>query len=113
MEDFLESKPIIRENLGFLFQTIVPLDVLLRDIESVGVNEKGQVNIVIPLRRDIVIPLKSKESKRLVEKMNELIPIEKAKFAKLLMEAEKARIVLERAEAEAYERVRRDEIRGR
>ncbi len=113
LEDFLESKPIIRENLGFLFQTIVPLDVLLRDIESVGVNEKGQVNIVIPLRRDIVIPLKSKESKRLVEKMNELIPIEKAKFAKLLMEAEKARIVLERAEAEAYERVRRDEIRGR
>ena len=111
LEDVLEASPALRENLGFLFQTIVPLDVPLRDIESVDVDEKGHVKIVIPLRRDIVIPLESKESKRLVEKLNELIPIEKARFAKLLIEAEKARRILEREKAEAVEHERREEGR--
>ena len=111
LEDVLEASPALRENLGFLFQTIVPLDVPLRDIESVDVDEKGYVRIVIPLRRDIVIPLESKESKRLVEKLNELIPIEKARFAKQLVEAEKARRILEREQAEAIERERREEAR--
>lgn len=111
LEDVLETIPALRENLGFLFQTIVPLDVPLRDIESVNVNEKGHVKIMIPLRRDIVIPLESKESKRLVEKLNELIPIEKARFAKQLIEAEKARRILEREKAEAVEHERREEGR--
>jgi hypothetical protein len=35
------------------------------------------VNITIPHRRDIHIPLEPLEAERLVEKMNELIPIEK------------------------------------
>lgn len=85
----------------------------MKDIESVDVNEKGQVKIVIPLKKDIIIPLKSKESKRLVEKLNELIPIEKQKYAKLLLEAEKARRIAERAQTEASEQVRREELRGR
>ncbi|NIO38349.1 hypothetical protein GTO27_11715, partial [Candidatus Bathyarchaeota archaeon] len=89
LEDVLEASPALRENLGFLFQTIIPLDVPLRDIESIDIDEKSQVKIIIPLRRDIVIPLDSKESKRLVEKMNELIPIEKQRYVKVLKEAEK------------------------
>jgi len=77
LEDALEAKPALRENLGFLFQTIIPLDVPLRDIKSVNVDKKGQVKIAIPSRKDIVIPLKPDESKRFVEKLNELIPMEK------------------------------------
>jgi len=77
LEDVLEAKPILRESLGFLFQTIIPLDVPLKDIQSVQVDKKGQVKVIIPSRRDIVIPLKLNESKRLVEKMNEWIAVEK------------------------------------
>jgi hypothetical protein len=60
-----------------MFQTIVPLDVHLWQIEKVTVEPTGKVNIRIPHRRDIHIPLEPIEAERLVEKMNELIPIEK------------------------------------
>ena len=102
LEDVLEAKPILRDSLGFLFQTVVPLDVPLKDIESATVDKKGQVKIAIPHRRDIVIPLKKAESKRLVDKLNELIPIEKEKEIKRIMISEKARKerTLERAEGE-------------
>jgi hypothetical protein len=101
LEDVLEAKPILRENLGFIFQTIIPLDVSLKNIESVNVDKKGRVKIVIPLRKDIVIPLEPEESKRLVEKLNELIPIEKEKALKELQESEKAREAFELKRAEA------------
>ena len=81
LEDMLEVRPILRESLGVLFQTIIPLDVALSDIDSAEVDKKGQLKIVIPLRRDIVIPLDAAESKRLAEKMNELIPVAKVKNA--------------------------------
>jgi len=90
-EDVLEAKPMLRESLGFLFQTMIPLDVPLRNIESVKVEKKGQVKIVIPSRRDIVIPLKPKESQQLVEKMNELISAEKERALKEMEESEKTR----------------------
>jgi len=112
LEDVLEAKPILRESLGFLFQTIIPLDVLLKDIESANVDKKGRVKIVIPSRKDIVIPLKLNESKRLVAKMNELIPIEKERAMRESMESEKERKALEpelagaRAGAEELERIR-------
>ena len=78
LEDILEDKPILR-SLGFLFQTVIPLDIPLKDIDCVSADEKGQVKIVIPFRRDIIIPLDTKEAERLVNKLNELIPIEKRK----------------------------------
>jgi len=110
LEDFLESKPILRENLGFLFQTLIPLDLPLRDIESAEVDKKGQVKIAIPSRKDITIPLKPAESKRLVEKLNELIPIEKDRALRELQESEMARKTLEpglaRAKEEAYREIR-------
>jgi hypothetical protein len=81
LEDMLEVRPILRESLGVLFQTIIPLDVALSDIDSAEVDKKGQLKIVIPLRRDIIIPLDATESKTLAEKMNELIPVAKVKSA--------------------------------
>jgi len=112
LEDVLEAKPILRESLGFLFQTVIPLDVPLRDIESVNVDKKGRVKVVIPSRKDIVIPLKANESKRLVDKLNELIPAEKERVMRQLEESEKDRRALEpktaaaRAGAEELERIR-------
>lgn len=67
----------LRDTLGWMFQTIVPLDVHLWQIEKVTVEPSGKVNIRIPHRRDIHIPLEPLEAERLVEKMKQLIPIEK------------------------------------
>lgn len=92
LEDVVEAHPILRESLGVLFQTIIPLDVALKDIESAEVDKKGQLKIKIPLRRDIMIPLEANESKRLAEKMNELIPLAKLK------ETEEARALEEMEE---------------
>jgi hypothetical protein len=97
LEDAVEAHPAIRESIGILFQTIVPLDVALSAIDSAEVNKKGQLQIVIPLRRDIVIPLESNESKKLAEKINELIPIAKFKDAE---KAEKMREIEKRPRTE-------------
>ena len=106
LEDVLESKPIVRETLGFLFQSVVPLDVKLRDITSATVDKKGRAKIAIPHRRDIVIPLAAAESRRLVDKLNELIPIEKAREEEDLEKADKewTERQHERAEEEFEER---------
>lgn len=112
LEDFLETKPILRDNLGFFFQTVIPLDVPLKDIESVEVDKKGQVKVAMPTRKDVIIPLKPNESKRLVEKMNELIPIEKERVTRELLESEKARKALAPRIAEAKAKIRREKMRG-
>jgi hypothetical protein len=106
LEDVLESKPIIRETLGFLFQSVIPLDVMLRDIQSATVDKKGQVKIAIPRRKDLTIPLEEEESVKLVEKLNELIPIEKARHEEQEETSDEAMTehVVERAEAEAEDR---------
>ena len=106
LEDILEAKAVLRETIGFLFQTIIPLDVALRDIESVNLDEKEHVKITIPARKDIVIPLKSDESKRLVDKMNEMIPIEKGKAIREMQASQEARRALEPKIAEAEEQAR-------
>jgi len=77
IEKLAEARPALRDTLGWMFQTIIPLDVHLWEIEKVTVGASGKVNITIPHRRDIHIPLEPLEAERLVEKMNELIPIEK------------------------------------
>ena len=77
LEKLAEARPALRDTLGWMFQTIIPLDVHLWEIEKVTVEPSGKVNIKIPRRRDIHIPLEPPEAERLVEKMNELIPIEK------------------------------------
>jgi hypothetical protein len=91
LEDVLEAKPILRDNLGYLFQTAIPLDVPLKDIESAIVDKKGKTKITLPHRKDIIIPLKAVESKKLVAKLNELIPIEKAKELEKILQSEKTK----------------------
>jgi len=86
----LEANPVFRGSLGILFQSIVPLDVQLKDIESVEQDEKGQVKIIIPHRKDITIPLEPNESKKLISKLNELIPIEKQRKTERIIASEKA-----------------------
>lgn len=89
LEAFVESSPKLRESLGLLFQTIVPIDVQLRDIASVSLDKKGRVKVSIPSRRDIVIPLDAAEAERLINRLNELIPQEKERWLKDKAEAEK------------------------
>jgi hypothetical protein len=90
LETALEKNAKIRSLFGFLFQTMIPLDVPLKKIDSVTVTENGQVKIVIPRRKDIVIPLDPNESQRLVDKLNELIPIEKERALEEEQAEEKA-----------------------
>ena len=77
LEKLVEAKPAIRDSLGLLFQSVIPLDVRLRDIRSVSLDKKGRVKIDIPSRKDLTIPLDEQESKNLIDKLNELIPLEK------------------------------------
>lgn len=101
LEDAVEANPILRETLGVLFQTLIPLDVALKDIKSVQVDDKGQLRIIIPLRRDLHIPLKREESEKLAERLNELIPLAKAKDAQRMSRlegAEETRTRVERAD---------------
>jgi len=86
LEDIVEANPILRGSLGFLFQSVIPLDVPLKDIESVTLDKKGRVKIIIPHRKDITVPLEPNDSQKLINKLNELIPIEKQR--------EKERILL-------------------
>lgn len=90
LEDLVEAHPIIRESLGVLFQTMVPLDVALKDVESAEVDDKGQLKVSIPLRRDITIPLEVEESQKLAEKLNELVPLAKLKEAERMRALEEA-----------------------
>lgn len=90
LEDVLEANPVLRENLGFFFQTVIPLDVPLKDVEDLSADENGTVKIVIPLRRDITIPLDLEEAERLVTKLQELIPLAKQRYYDRLLASQKA-----------------------
>ena len=88
LEKLLEANPGFRDSVGLLFQTVVPVDVRLRDIRSVGLDKKNRIKIDVPHRKDITIPLDEKESKLLLDKLNELIPPEKERA---IRDAEEAR----------------------
>jgi hypothetical protein len=79
IENLVESREALRETLGFMFQTLIPLDVPLKDIQSTGLDEKGRVKIVIPHRRDLHIPLPSPESEAFLAKLDEALSVERAR----------------------------------
>jgi hypothetical protein len=79
LEHAIEKDPLLRKTLGFVLQSIVPSDVELCDIESVEVNDKGQLKLVIPHHVDILIPLGLDDANRLAEELKELIPVAKTK----------------------------------
>src|SRR6266852_1933468 len=77
IEKLAEARPALRASLGWVFQTIIPLDVKLYEIEKVETALTGKMNLKIPHRRDLHIPLEPAESLQLAEKLEQLIPIEK------------------------------------
>jgi hypothetical protein len=79
IESLAEARPILQETLGWVFQTIIPLNVRLWEIESAEVDAGGKVSLKIPHRRDLHIPLDHDDGQKLVEKLNQLIPAEKAR----------------------------------
>jgi len=89
LEGFVESNPHLRESLGLLFQMVVPLDVPIKNIEMVRLLDEGKVQIVIPHRKDLNINLEKDEAEKLVDKLNELIPVEKAREADRMMTSSK------------------------
>ncbi len=77
LEDMVEARPALRQTLGVLFQSLIPLDVPLKDIQATTMDEKGAVKIVIPHRRDLTIPLASDETKTFLTRLDQLIALEK------------------------------------
>ena len=110
LEKLLEANPAFRDSVGLLFQTVVPIDVRLRDIRSVGLDKKGRVKIDIPHRKDLTIPLDETESKRLVDKLNELIPPEKERAMRDAEEAKKAERAFEPERARGEKELARSRI---
>jgi hypothetical protein len=112
LEDALESSPSLRGSLGFIFQSVVPLDIPLKDIESVELDEKKQVKIRTHHQRDITIPLEASESKRLISKLEELIPLAKQREMERILASKEAKKELAREGMES-KRAMTERIQGR
>ena len=107
MEDVLEAKPFLRETLGFVFQSVIPLDLPLHTVDSVTTDRKGLVKLKLAGRKDITIPLEVEEAKKLVDHLNELIPIEKQKEYERIMKLQEVEREREKLRAEALKYGRR------
>lgn len=104
VESILEWKPALRESLGFLVQTLIPLDVSLADIQSVRHNGKGAVHIVIPHRKDLDIKLTPEEAKIFVPRLQECMGDEKVKLVRELKAGKDAQTAREQALVDYLER---------
>ena len=93
LEDFVEANPMLRGSLGFLFQNVVPLDVALKDIDSVEQDENGRTKIAIPHRKDISIPLEPNESQKFISKLKELVLAEKKKEIERILALDKRQLL--------------------
>ena len=80
-EDIVEAVTLFSKTHRFISCPIFPSDVDLYEIDSVEVDDQGQVKLVLPWERDIIIPLELKEAQKLVNKLNELIPLAKKRKA--------------------------------
>jgi len=69
----LENKPVLRETLGRILSIFAPLHIRLSDIDSVNMDKLGNVRIHLH-HGDKIVPLEPKEAKKLINKLNELIP---------------------------------------
>ena len=96
IEKLAEARPILQETLGWMFQTIIPLNVRLWEIEQVEMDSGGKVNLKIPHRRDLHIPLDQADGRKLVDKLNELIPAEKARELERIRSGQAAELAKDR-----------------
>jgi hypothetical protein len=102
LEEALENTPILKQTIGNLLAIFAPLHVRLSDIDSVDMDEKGNVKVKQPIRRDVVIPLDPVNARKLVDKLNQLIPIEK--------ERELTRIIRENKLAAREREIEKEEV---
>jgi hypothetical protein len=101
IEEALENTPILRETVGRILGIFAPLHVRLSDTDSVQMDRAGKVTIKSPRHRDVVIPLEPVDAKRLVDKLNQLIPkARKEELERLMKEHRFQRIAEEEHEAE-------------
>ncbi|MEM3459466.1 MAG: hypothetical protein QXW63_00040 [Candidatus Bathyarchaeia archaeon] len=106
IEEALENKPILRETLGHILGIFAPLHIRLSDIDSVNMDKMGTVRIHLPHHRDVVISLEPKEAKRLINKLNELIPEAKEdELERIIKEHKLQRIVEEEQLMEKEEEI--------
>ncbi len=102
LEEALENTQILKQTLGNILAIFAPLHVRLCDVDSVQMDKKGNVTIKQPLHRDVVIPLEPKDAKRLLDKLNQLIPAEK--------ERELNRIINERKLASRERELEKEDV---
>jgi len=79
LERLIEKDPLLKKTLGFVLQSKIPSDVELCEIESVKVDDKGKLKLVIPRHVDIVLPLGVEDANRLANELKDLIPLAKTK----------------------------------
>lgn len=106
-EKLAEETPSLRDTLRWLVHTVVPLHVKLSDIEKVEADESGRITIKIPARKDIHIPLSLEESRKLVDKLTELIPEKREEALEKKKLAEEAKEETESRKDEAYPYIRK------
>lgn len=95
IEEALENKPVLKETIGSILGMFIPLHVHLSEIDSVHMDEKGKVVLKIPRHRDVVIPLEPEDAKRLVDRLNQLIPRAKEKELERIIREQRARRAVE------------------
>jgi hypothetical protein len=99
IEEALENTPVLKQTIGSILGIFAPLHVRLSDIDSVNVDKEGKVKIKLPRHRDLVLPLGPTDGKKLTDKLNELIPVEKQKELERIMKRNRLRRI-ESAERE-------------
>jgi hypothetical protein len=96
----LENKPVLRQTIGNILDLFVPLHIHVSDIDSVNMVDMGKVKLVLPRHRDVTIPLRANEAKKLVDTLNPLILREKEKKSERTVEKRKIQEI-ENSEREA------------
>lgn len=99
IEEAFENTPILEQTIGSILEMFIPLHVHLSEVDSVSMDEKGKALIKLPRHRDVVIPLEPEDAKRLLDKLNELIPEAKEKELTRIMKEQKLKRI-ENAEHE-------------
>src|SRR2546426_12840311 len=71
------NRTALRDTLGWMFQTIVPLDVHLWQVVEGRGEPSGDDSIRVPHSKDVHIPLEPLDEESMEWKMNMINPIEK------------------------------------
>lgn len=102
IEETFENTPVLKQTIGSILEMFIPLHVHLSDIDSVRMDKKGKVVIKLPRHRDVVIPLEPRDAKRLVDKLNQLVPTAKEKELRRIIKEHRLQRI-ENAERELAE----------